>query len=274
MIDNLFLCVGAQKAGTTWLYNVLKHNNDIEFSTYKEIHYFDYVAGQNKILLRRIVKDVKSAVVVRGGFCNNEMGEKITHFGRDIVNDNWYLSQFRGAAAYAADFTPEYALLDVDGLRRVKRVSNKQKVLFIMRDPVERSLSALQYFYQMRGGTLDNASQNEVCKKLNSKLILSRSRYEQTINTLDTLFLRDNVLYLFYEDMMEDKVKSIRKIEKFLGISEGEYKEENVERLVNASQKYKYDDWVYIKLIGHLEETYRFVEKRFGRTPDRWYKYC
>eukprot|EP00493_Phyllostaurus_siculus_P000433 UN00435 len=36
MIDNLFLSVGAMKAGTTWLYEQLKNHPEIHFTPEKE----------------------------------------------------------------------------------------------------------------------------------------------------------------------------------------------------------------------------------------------
>ena len=37
-----FLCVGAQKAGTTSLYNILKQHSQIFMPDKKEIHFFDW----------------------------------------------------------------------------------------------------------------------------------------------------------------------------------------------------------------------------------------
>jgi hypothetical protein len=36
-----FICIGAQKAGTTWLYVTLGRRPDIWFPPFKEFHFFD-----------------------------------------------------------------------------------------------------------------------------------------------------------------------------------------------------------------------------------------
>jgi len=36
-----FICIGAQKAGTTWLYVTLGRPPDIWFPPFKEFHFFD-----------------------------------------------------------------------------------------------------------------------------------------------------------------------------------------------------------------------------------------
>ena len=44
-IENYFVCVGAQKSGTTWLARVLADHPDVFVTPVKEIHYFDHVRG-------------------------------------------------------------------------------------------------------------------------------------------------------------------------------------------------------------------------------------
>lgn len=38
-----FLCIGAQKAGTTWLDQQLRAHNSVWLPPMKEVHFFDYV---------------------------------------------------------------------------------------------------------------------------------------------------------------------------------------------------------------------------------------
>lgn len=40
VFDQVFLSVGAMKAGTTWLCDVMNRHPDVHFSHEKEIHYF------------------------------------------------------------------------------------------------------------------------------------------------------------------------------------------------------------------------------------------
>ena len=37
-----FLCIGAQKSGTTWLYHNLKQHPQVWLPPVKELHYFDH----------------------------------------------------------------------------------------------------------------------------------------------------------------------------------------------------------------------------------------
>src|ERR1700754_3667019 len=44
-----FICVGAQKAGTGWLYEQLRNHPDFWLPPMKELHYFDRVVSGAKI---------------------------------------------------------------------------------------------------------------------------------------------------------------------------------------------------------------------------------
>ena len=52
-IEDLFVCVGAQKAGTTWLARMLARHPDLFITPVKEIHYFDNIQGQTQHLSDR-----------------------------------------------------------------------------------------------------------------------------------------------------------------------------------------------------------------------------
>ena len=46
-IDKFFLCVGAQKSGTTWLARILADHPDLYLTPVKELHFFDHQLAHN-----------------------------------------------------------------------------------------------------------------------------------------------------------------------------------------------------------------------------------
>ena len=52
-IRDFFVCIGAQKAGTTWLARILSSHPELFMSPVKELHYFDHVAGLTEHLSDR-----------------------------------------------------------------------------------------------------------------------------------------------------------------------------------------------------------------------------
>ena len=45
-----FVCIGAQKAGTTWLYDNLRPHPEVWLPQVKEIHFFDTVCPHEQLL--------------------------------------------------------------------------------------------------------------------------------------------------------------------------------------------------------------------------------
>ena len=45
-----FLCVGAQKGGTTWLYQQLDSHPDFWMPPVKELHYFDQLSRTKRVI--------------------------------------------------------------------------------------------------------------------------------------------------------------------------------------------------------------------------------
>lgn len=115
--DNItdILCIGAQRAMTSWLHQVLTAhpgvtafaNFDPVTSTNKEAHYWDWNhhrgADWYRILMRPLNDDLKTL-----------------------------------------DFTPEYAFLDEADIDECKALSPDARVIYLLRDPLARAVSAIR----------------------------------------------------------------------------------------------------------------------------------
>ncbi len=272
-VENLLLCVGAQKAGTSWLYEVLKGDSEIEFSKFKEIHYFDMKHSINNQLQRRISNELAKTLNVNKKRLNDSIfssQEDANVKIKNLLSDRWYSNQFESNKKYFADFTPEYALLDKSGFEHIKKISEKQKIIFIMRDPVKRSLSALQYFFQNRNIDISTISDSDLIKKINSNLILPRSKYEVTIKQLLNSFSKDDVHFIFYEDVMSNKEDSIEKLYEFLDLKKPKIGVDTLEKKVNSSKTHIFSNNIVNHLNAILSNTISDVEKFIGYVPDSW----
>lgn len=103
-IENLFLSVGAMKAGTTWVYDKLQCHPQIHFSREKEIYYFSHVAGVANSLTNDKLKRRANQALMKTGkdYKHNRIDIKeyrsnvqwYTNYAVDDVNDEWYLNLF------------------------------------------------------------------------------------------------------------------------------------------------------------------------------------
>eukprot|EP00562_Extubocellulus_spinifer_P000491 CAMPEP_0178480572 /NCGR_PEP_ID=MMETSP0696-20121128/5767_1 /TAXON_ID=265572 /ORGANISM="Extubocellulus spinifer, Strain CCMP396" /LENGTH=355 /DNA_ID=CAMNT_0020108021 /DNA_START=86 /DNA_END=1153 /DNA_ORIENTATION=- len=104
-----FLCIGAQKSGTTWLHELLSKHPSLCLPAEKEVHFWDW--NRRKGL---------------GWYCR-----QFTR-GRDGNADVRY-----------GECTPCYITLPESDIEEVRTLFPKVKLIFIARDPVDRAWSAL-----------------------------------------------------------------------------------------------------------------------------------
>lgn len=113
MVKPNFLCVGAQKSGTTSLYNILKQHSEVFMPDKKELHFFDW----------------------------NENFDKSTE---------WYFQMFQNSLKFNArgEITPNYIYKDNVAQRIFDTLGKDVKLIFMLRNPADRAFS----HYKMRIG--------------------------------------------------------------------------------------------------------------------------
>ena len=159
-----------------------------------------------------------------------------------FANPNEYLDYFESIPnLVTGDITPNYCKLSADNYSHINGYLKERgytvKVVFLMRDPVERLWSAMQHTGNFDGYKLDSYH--------------IRSRYEVTIKNLDRVF--DNVFYGFYETLF---TKDLDRLIKFLDIP---HLTLNPNKVYNSSKKglRRYVDVDY-------NNTYNYCYDRFG----------
>jgi hypothetical protein len=264
--------VGAQKTGTTWLHTQLKDHPQIGFSHVKEVHYFNTIHNGSILLTTRKVEHIKKLIennryALEKYFSDlsgkREVDQGITNLLAP-VDDEWYTNLLKTNKKYSADFTPEYALLPQEGFQHFKKISRNQKIIFIMRDPIERAKSAIQYYYKTHNRDI-NAETDEQIKEVAEKdFILKMSKYEYTIQALKNEFTSDNLLFLFYENMMNDKQKAITSVTDFLDVEDILIDKESLDKRVNVSEKYIFPESINTFLESNLQGTYEYLKESYN----------
>lgn len=151
-----FLGIGAVKAGTTWLHHNLARHPDVWMPPIKELRYFD---EPRRDLARRLLDpfpprpaDPRRYQHWRReliGFLrapNRWLGpRRLTWHLRYFLGRRdpaWYARLFRPAGErLAGEISPLYALLDDDGVDFARRSFPGLKILYVLRDPIERTWS-------------------------------------------------------------------------------------------------------------------------------------
>lgn len=250
------LGVGAQKAGTTWLHSYLSQRGDIFMPKRKELHYFDAkyrpeLCGAHRLnaLAKKRWRTQKSAYGDSGS----------------VHDDQGYSNYFRRNVPRAinmfGEITPTYALIGETGYKKVRELFRNVRIIFIMRDPVERYNSQIRMFKKVYNR---EAPKTDLWNQRSTEL----SSYENTIRALETVFKRHEIVYLFYETLFRDE--TIRELCKSLGVG---YRDAEFQVVVNSTgpgESIPPDE--HQRLLAKFEPTYAFCRKKFGAAvPAEWH---
>ncbi|MBU3014061.1 sulfotransferase domain-containing protein [Poseidonibacter lekithochrous] len=281
MIENLFLSVGAMKAGTTWLYEQLKDHPEIYFTPEKEIHYFANKVGiENQLNHRNRILKFKPIMekYAKGNpaFISQNMEEIYWYSNyarpKEIDND-WYQSLFslNKDRKFNADFSNLYCQMDKDGWDNVRKIGKNIKVIYTLRDPLKRLWS--HYKFHMKWVNREDEALEvgfEHFKELLDKhFFWINAEYTRNYKLLKENLKDDELMILYFEDFREDPVKMLLEVQRFLGVEEIEPTTENLEKKVNKTKEFELpEEWMEYMKIKLSDEMKQL--KEIGIWHEKW----
>lgn len=178
-----FLGIGAQKSGTTWLYENLKRHPQLFLPASKEQHFFD----------QRLYRSYASY-----GKCFAPAGER-----------------------FAGEITPAYGVMDDDRVDLVHYLMPGVKLIMLLRNPIERSWSQAVMELSIRPGRpLQDVADHEFRAFLSSAPCRRRSDYTGMIERWSRRFPEHQIHIAFYDDLSLKPRKLLRNIFRFLEVSD------------------------------------------------------
>ena len=278
MIDNLFLSVGAMKAGTTWLYDKLRDHPDIYFTPEKEIHYFAHIDGvENQLDHRNRIIKLKSFLqrIANGNPAfiaeNLENLKWYAEYATDAqLNNDWYEQLFRlnPGKKFCADFSNLYCRMSGYGWGNVRRIAKNIKVIYTLRDPLERVWSHYKFDMQWngKGDSIIGAGFEYFKNALNQAYFWGNAEYAKNIELLKQSLSDNELMILYFEDFRKEPLEMLRKIENFLGVSNKEYKVESITGKINSSKDVSMpDEWAEYAKEKLQKESNLLMQKGFWK---------
>jgi hypothetical protein len=272
--------VGAQKAGTSWLYAALARSPAVASSRIKEQHFFDawlhpdrFGAFHGWFVNRPRAELTRDA----GAVVRTDLGRDLLDRVRAIHHPPGYLDHFARLTQPAhirfLDITPSYALLSTESFAVMKRFLERAglnvKVVFLMRDPVDRYHSALRMAARdeaAAGRSFSAAANFEA--HLQDPQFHDRSRYDRTVRNLEAVFAPEQIFYGFYETMFT--AHSLKALTDFIGIppvAADFARRRNVSPSDGALT-----DAQLARAYRAFQPVYAFCRERFADTcPRAWY---
>lgn len=272
IIGNFFICIGAQKAGTRWLHENLMSHPDVWVPYVKELHYFDGVhIPSHHGYLQKLICNAKRRADSGALMSDAERRWHAIYGSPTPLGDAWYASLFAEASTIHAfgEITPEYSMLPDEGFAHIAKLAPQARIIFIMRDPVERVWSQIRFRAQ-NSGDKTLLLPSKAIRFVDTFPAEARTMYDRTMERIERYFPQGQILYLFYEDIPDGGLDVLRRVSDFLGVTfDPAYYPKARERL-NVSPIADMPP----EVRNHLQAKYAYlsdvIEAKLGRVPTKW----
>ncbi|MEO0831192.1 MAG: sulfotransferase, partial [Pseudomonadota bacterium] len=273
------LCVGAAKAGTSWLHRQLSAHPECHFRALKELHYFNAIEGgtlsreldKHKAwqteLLERVASsddgprpDQARRLADRGAWLD------VLARGEDVPAYLDYLNDGAGSAKVVGEMTPAYALLPVERLSAMARMAPDVRFLYLLRDPVDRLWSHVRMIAGRRSTVTEKSCGALLDRTIGGAetQIVRRSDYAGALDRLTNAVPPARLLVEVFEEVVSGE--GFARICDFLGVKRVAADTSRVfegEALaMTAAQRTLAMNW--------LAPQYAAAEAALGRRPSAW----
>lgn len=223
-----FLIIGAQKAGTTWLYRNFNKHPEIWMPKEKELHYFDEKMQSRLSLYERLRGDSAQAQRWRRQVSRQFKQYSNNNYTRDGLlwdlnyflrrpTDRWYRSLFKqGRGHITGEATPNYSILKRETVQRVYEVAPDAKIIFMVRNPIERVWSHALMSASVGGSWRDKSDEYfyEQFDSTNSRIFTD---YLGTVRTWNSVYPAENIFVGYMEDVSLYPDRLLDSLYAFLG---------------------------------------------------------
>ena len=231
-----FLGIGAQKAGTTWLHaNLSAHPGIFMPPQAKEVHFFD---------------------------------RHILNYGLE-----GYSTLFRpGWGKVKGEITPAYSIISPRRIRFVRAVMPNVKLIFLMRNPIDRAWShALMTLVTNPGRSLDQVTDAEFLTHFQSPASLSRGNYPAILDHWLAHFPRRQMFIGVFDDLRRRPRHLLTEIFAFLNVQvDVDFSKLPCDQPVFKGPDAPLPPPLRTILLEMYEKDIRQLSDRFAAPADRW----
>jgi len=258
------VCIGAQKAGTTWLYNNLACHPLVFTPPIKEISYFStaHIEGARKDNLAHRLAQTRDSKVwweTQGRRLPGQ-AEKlalIELLASTDVDDAWYRAIFAYAKPdqIGIDISPAYCLLPRQGIRHLLAINPNVRIAILLRDPVERLVSQAIMLKRSAG---DGASVREIIASDAFFTLAAFSDYGKWVLRWLGMLGRERVFIEYLPNVARRPLSVLASFCAFAGLPF------DVDFFPAASQPVFQNDFA----IGDYEEAYLYAKEKLAPLVD------
>lgn len=283
-----FIGIGAQKAGTTWLSHNLQLHPEVWMPGIKELHYFNDRIREpknpvsrlhGKITGKRTVdqrwrRQVKSRIQRhRKRFSRTDFLWDLKYYA-GAPGDEWYASLFElGRGKVKGEITPAYSMLDRESIAHVHELAPEAKLIFMMRNPIERAWSQVVMRFDKSGKkNVASARRKRLRRNFESEGSRSRTDYLRTLENWTSFYPEERIFLGFLEDIHFYPEELLESVYGFLGVDPS-FKPQGVGEKVHSRSASRMPAEPAAYLARLYREELSRLDGRFGGYASFW-RYC
>ena len=275
-----FIGIGAQKAGTTWLHRNLQAHPQIHMPR-KEVHYFDRKIQDHSGVLsrligrsrdaeqwRRQVRQIPKQLAKSPSF--QELRWNFRYYMRPY-DDRWYAQIFESKKEkVSGEITPAYSVLKKERIAHVHRLMPETKLIFFMRNPIERVWShTVMSFDKVEKGSATAVSDKELLRKIERDSSWKLSNYIRTLENWGSFYPEERIFVGFLEDVHFFPEELLRRLFDFLEV-EPHFDERLVGKKIHTRSDATMPTSVAIQLAKNFHAEISRLGERFGGYAAFW----
>lgn len=279
-----FIGIGAQRSGTTWLFNQLRGNPEFKLPYIKEFHYFDrdrkypstnflaekyfFLRITNAAFRKRLIADFTR--VIRNA--DTLQFKWFLNFYLPKVSDSWYLSQFSKLDGLTGELSPSYSILDIEDILKIKKLLPTVKLIFLIRDPIERAWSSFRFNFH-RNRIKKSLEYEDIINYLDSPEQVLRGNYYRTLQNYSNVFKSGQMIIGFYDAIIDQPHSLVNGITEFLGANNKHpVTSQSLFLKSNESPEIEIPDKIYHYLLDKYRDDITRLSEIYNGYCTLWYQ--
>ena len=261
------LCIGAQKAGTSWLAQMLGQHAQVWIPPFKEVQYFNhrFIPEHRRWIgwhYRNKPQEIRQRHQRRDVPMPPELDDYLNAItSGQMFHNQWYKRVFAPApeGAMPLDFTPEYSGLPDEGVDFVRQFLPKAKIIYLIRHPVDRAISQLRMNLVREQRRLNTDA--DWLAEVENPILYERGDYATYLPRWQARF--PDLLAIPFGRIARDPAGVMRQVEDYLGIARQNY-DELTEKVFASPEGHQPPAVAIAALERRLQPQIDFLIRHFG----------
>ncbi len=261
-----FLCIGTEKAGTTWLWDAMNHHPNVGVPRSKELRMFNQsrTFDANHFRAARQFFEDPRAAPLRPEFLERVATEMRLLYGGMPA----YLRIFgQLKEPIVGELTPQYCVQPIERVELMHQVAPDARIVYMLRDPVARVLSGARMVLRNDQPPL---SDHQFIKAATHPMQMAFCNAPNHIDKFAKVFGEEKIGVFFFDDIAERPADLLHEFCDFVGAERAPVDQKILVQKVNTGPKFQPSRDVQTTLYAKLAPVYDALEKSFPKRVNLW----